>query len=431
MFDNVFSLLIQKSNHDENKPWIQNKTSSIGTGILISWLNVKMILTNEHVVRNATYICAPSHDRMELHVRFSSKVHDLALLIPEEQPSWLDKFAAFEVPTKISIKLGQPIQIIGFPRLSGLTNCGENALVSNGTISRILDIDYNQSETNVICQLVAATDFGSSGGPVLCTQKCTQKLVGVASYRLETGRSNDVRDVCYMIPLSIINHFLETFTRGSKSDRVNTKSFCDLGIVTSLSYSPILRNFYLGLTALEHGVLISSSDVPEIFIGDFMMTINNRTVSKSGMIWDEDLDGHVPYWYAIKMTHPGDKLHMQLIRNKQIVDICMLPQQKSLQTDDGKYVQFGSMFFTQPLHYFGNVVLSEFTHNTKMQGYDLHDGIIVTKINDKQVKNIMSLKKRLSRFVDKNDPKNDFVKLEFSNGDIVITPADVQVQSNF
>jgi len=365
---------------------------------------------------------------MEFRVRFSSKVHDLALLVPVDCPSCLDEISGFEVRTKAQIKIGQHVQLIGFPRLNSTINCGDNALVSNGVISRLRDINYNNVETNVVCQLIAATDFGSSGSPVLCSE--TKLFVGVASYQLETGRTHDVRDSCYMIPLGVINHFLETFSR-SVRETENSKSLCDLGIVTSLSHSPILRNFYLGATSLDHGVLISKSDIPEVTTGDFMMSVNNRNINKSGMIWDDDLCGYVPYWYVIKMTHPGEKLHMQLVRNKEMIDVYVYPPQKHIQIDDGKYVQFGPMIFTQPLHYFGNVVISEFTHNTNMRGYELQNGIAILKINDKKVKNIANLKKRLSRFINASNQKNELIKMEFDNGDIVITPADVQMTSNF
>lgn len=429
MFDNVFSLLIQKTNYDENKPWIQNKTLSIGTGILISWSNTKMILTNEHVVHNATYICAPSHDRIELHLRFASKVHDLALLIPDD-PSAFNKFDTFEIPTEISINLGQPIQIIGFPRIRASTRCRENALVSNGTVSRLVEIEYNQSEPNVIYQLVAATDFGSSGSPVLSLNSDLNKILGVASYRLETGRTHDVRDVCYMIPISVVNHFLETFSR-SRGEKVNTMSLCDLGISTSLSYSPILRNYYLGPGSPDHGVLVSGSDTMEILVGDFIMSINDRIITKNGMVWDKNLNGYVPYWYIIKMTHPGDELCIQIIRDHSSMNVCVVPRQLSLQINDGKYLQFGSMIFTEQLSLFGgfgNVILSEFTHSTKMQGYELQNGTALLKVDDKIVENVACLKQQLKS---NSNSKNKFIKLEFSNGDIVIAPNDAQVMTNF
>jgi S1-C subfamily serine protease len=422
MFDNVFSLLIQKAGHTETEPWIRRNMTSIGTGTLIQYKNEKMILTNEHVIRHSTYICTPSHGRKTLRVRFYSKVHDLALLIPDDKSAF-DSIDAFELSNNIIVTPGDSIHIVGFPRNTGATKPCENAMSSCGTISRLVSFDYNQTELNMIYQLVAATDFGSSGSPVISTYGRDRRLVGIGSYRLE-DKANNAQDVCYMIPIPIINHFMETFMKTRTSN--NGNGLCNLGITISLSHNQMLRTFYLGHNnTSDIGVLVTNSEHPKLQSGDFIMAINDHSISKSGMTWDTHLSGNVPHWYIIKMMHPHDIVSLQIIRDKKPMEIFIPLECTLLQNDTVKYIRFESMIFTQK-HSYENIKLSEFIHSEKMQGYELGAGMSLVKFNDVHMFDIDILKQKLSDI-------NSLIKLQFSTGDIVVITDshNIQLESNF
>jgi hypothetical protein len=415
MHENVFSLLIQKSICNTAKPWLPDTIGiSYGTGTLIRYKAELFVLTNEHVIRDATYIYSPNQ-AVELTIAFASKVHDLALL------SFLGAvFANTEasvLPTHQNTKPGDSVCIIGFPK------GGTNALVTNGIISRLTELDYNQIEPNIIYQLIAATDFGSSGSPV--TLAGPQTLVGIASYRALSNDNSvyDVRDVCYMIPLPIINHFLECFAAATPNMTKTKLAMCDLSIVTCVSRSPLLRRYYLGIDAPENGILVTSSDIDLIQPGDFILSIQSNTVNLDGTVYSECLGGLVPYWHLIKQTHPGDIIQIQIMRNRIQLTINCKAQAYKLVNTKPKYIKYGPMIFTEVTTH--KTQLSEFVRSTQLYGYDIKNGAIIIKVNDKHVSGIKTVKQCLEAI------KTDLIKLEFNSGDVIIIPTAPTMQCNF
>jgi len=107
---------------------------------------------------------------------------------------------------------------------------GDKLSITEGVISRVEIIPYAQSNRPLLgVQIDAAINSGNSGGPVLKDGK----IVGVAMQGIM-----DSQNIGYMIPVSIIKHFLEDL----KHEQYD--GFPLLGIVYHNTENKNMRQYY-------------------------------------------------------------------------------------------------------------------------------------------------------------------------------------------
>ena len=125
------------------------------------------------------------------------------------------------------------------------------------------------------CQIDAAINPGSSGGPVIKDNK----IVGVA---FQGMRGKDIENTGYMVPVPVINHFLEDIEDG----RYN--GIPGLGISWQEMQNPDIRLKYT-LTGKQTGVLID-----KIYPGspakgilkdeDVILSVDDNNIENDGTI---------------------------------------------------------------------------------------------------------------------------------------------------
>ncbi|ANU10098.1 serine protease [Planococcus antarcticus DSM 14505] len=142
-----------------------------GSGFLI---NTKGdILTNAHVVLDASYITVKNSDGQEFngHVIGVSDTQDLAIVRVDE--------LAGKEPLEIEMEpvaIGSPVVAIGSPH-------DQNNTATTGEITAI-DLDFeDQYQYNSLYEMNAEIAQGSSGGPLIATD--TGKILGINSIILE------------------------------------------------------------------------------------------------------------------------------------------------------------------------------------------------------------------------------------------------------
>lgn len=85
---------------------------------------------------------------------------------------------------------------------------GDNVCVTKGVVSRIDRSNYSHGRTTLLAiQVDAAINSGNSGGPVLMGDH----VVGIAFQCLTSGEN-----IGYIIPVPVINHFLEDLERNGR-----------------------------------------------------------------------------------------------------------------------------------------------------------------------------------------------------------------------
>ncbi|MBU3665324.1 MAG: trypsin-like serine protease [Chthoniobacterales bacterium] len=294
---------------DYATPWNPGGVErGVGSGFVIDG---ERILTNAHVVSNATFISVVKEGDPTLWpARVLHVAHDCDLALLEVY----DK-AAFFNGTKA-------LQFGGIPALESTVSVygypigGDRLSVTRGIVSRIDFQPYSHSEvdSHLAIQIDAAINPGNSGGPVLQDGK----VVGVAFQ----GYSGAVaQNVGYMIPVPVIKRFLKDIEDGSY-DR-----YMDL----AATYFPLVnpaQRAALGLTEPDNGVLIGSvfdggSSDGKLQSGDVILSVDGLKVYADGKI---DLEGErVEMAEVFERKFKGDKVALEILRNgqKQNVELVL------------------------------------------------------------------------------------------------------------
>jgi S1-C subfamily serine protease len=180
------------------QPWQKEAAKSrTGSGCIIDG---NRILTNAHVVGDGTFIQvrrAGRADKFVAQVAAVSHELDLALLRVEDA-------AFFEGAKPLSIgelpRIGDHVVAYGFPK------GGTRVTITRGVVSRIDRQRYSHSShENLVCQIDAAINSGSSGGPVLDKEN---RIRGVA-FQVSEGENTG-----YIVPAPVLKHLLHDLEDG-------------------------------------------------------------------------------------------------------------------------------------------------------------------------------------------------------------------------
>jgi S1-C subfamily serine protease len=183
--------------------------------------------------------------------------------------------------------------------------------VTEGVISRIDRDTYSHSSfDNVVCQMDAAINPGSSGGPVLSDGA----IVGVA-FQASEGQS-----IGYMVPAPVVAHFLRDLEDG-RHDGAPA-----LVLRWQVLENPQLRD-YRRLADNQSGVLVTS--VAPLFEGedkllpyDALLGVDDFDVANDGTI--EFRPGErIDFLYAIDRKQVGDSVTLHLLRDGKPRDVTL------------------------------------------------------------------------------------------------------------
>lgn len=295
VFGSIVKIQTTYQEADYSQPWkMRSQGTRTGSGCIIPG---HRILTNAHVVSDQTFIQvrrAGSADRYVARVAAVSHELDLALLeVPDA--SFFDGAVPVEIGDLPSI--GDPVKVLGFPE------GGTRITVTEGIVSRIDRTFYSHSYfDNLACQIDAAINPGSSGGPVLADGK----IVGVA---FQTGHGENIG---YMVPAPVIRHFLTDLADGSH----------DGAPVLSLAWQ-VLENRQLrehhGMGAEHTGVLVTK--IAPLFEGedkllskDVILSVDGFDLANDGTI--EVRPGErITFRHAIDRKQVGDRLLLEILRD--------------------------------------------------------------------------------------------------------------------
>ena len=223
-------------------PWqSRQQTLSKSTGFAVFWNGKRHVLTNAHSVTYASQVQLKRRgddERFQARVLAVGTECDVALLDVDDEEFWKD-IVPLELSNSLP-ELQQSLCVLGFPI------GGDSLAISAGVVSRVGMTMYSFGCTSLLAvQTDAAINSGNSGGPVL---DVSGKCVGLAFQSL-TG---DAQSIGYVIPTSVVRHFLEDVHRNGKFN-----GFPSLNIGWQEFDSKALKRAY-GLGPHEKGVLVRS-----------------------------------------------------------------------------------------------------------------------------------------------------------------------------
>lgn len=304
--NSVVKIYTTQAEPDYFTPWrLLTPRQSSGSGSVIAG---NRILTNAHVVANASYIQAQKHNdptRYLARVDFVSHESDLALISVEDATFFedLEPLALGDLPEP-----QREVSVYGYPM------GGKSLSITKGVLSRVEQQVYAHAGAYLLAgQIDAAINPGNSGGPVIVDRE----IIGVVMQANSGGRSENLG---YFVPPSIIRHVLR-----DAEDGIND-GFPDLGFRTQTLDSPAAKNAY-GLSDDQNGVLVikvfeDSPAAGRVREDDVIVGIDRYDIAEDGSIkLSEDLQ--TDYKHAIDLHHVGDEVTLALVRHGRQLDVTL------------------------------------------------------------------------------------------------------------
>jgi S1-C subfamily serine protease len=297
--ESVVKVMTVSDPPDYEQPWqTLGAESSTGSGAIVKTPQGLRILTNAHVVEDATFIEVRRDGQAQeavAEVVGYGEACDLALL-SVEAPDFFE--GAKPIPIGKLPSLGNPVSVLGFPI------GGERLSVTEGVVSRIELTTYVQNERNLLSvQIDAAINSGNSGGPVVLGGK----LAGIAFQSLD-----EAENIGYVIPAPVVQHFLEDV------ESPPYHGFPDLGLTVQHLESSAHRKM-LGLSRSRRGVLVTQvhykgSCWDALEPGDVLLKVDERPIEPDGTVkLGEAL--RVEFQYVPSMHHVGESIPLQIYRD--------------------------------------------------------------------------------------------------------------------
>ncbi len=295
--DSVIKIYTTQAAPDYFVPWrLLNPRQSSGSGVLI---DANRILTNAHVIADASYVQAQKHNdpqRFQARVLFVSHEADLALIEVEDE----DFYAGLKPLTIGDLPdLRDEVSVFGYPM------GGQSLSITKGVLSRVEHQIYSHASSYLLAgQLDAAINPGNSGGPVIVNRQ----IVGIVMQANTGGRSENLG---YFIPPSVIRHVLRDSEDGIHD------GFPDLGFRTQTLESPAAKSAR-GLSEDQRGVIVIKvfDDSPAagiLEVNDVITEINGLAIADDGSI-RLDSDILTNYKYAMDQFHVGDAIPLRYSR---------------------------------------------------------------------------------------------------------------------
>ncbi len=300
--DSVVKIYTTSAEPDYFTPWrLLTPRQSSGSGTVIDG---NLILTNAHVIANASFIQAQKHndpDRYQAEVVFISHDADLALISVREAGFFSDL-----QPLKVGTlpRLREAVSVFGYPI------GGKTLSVTEGVLSRVEHQRYAHAGSYLLAgQIDAAINPGNSGGPVIKDGQ----IVGVVMQANAGGRAENLG---YFVPPSVITHVLK-----DSRDGLNN-GFPDLGFRTQTLDSPAAKRAR-GLKSGDTGVLVIQvfEDSPVAGLlrrDDVVLNINGYDVADDGSISIYE-DMRTDYKHAIDLSNVGDEVTITYVRDGDLL----------------------------------------------------------------------------------------------------------------
>ncbi|KAK4441734.1 Protease Do-like 2, chloroplastic [Sesamum alatum] len=290
---------------DYSLPWQkQRQYTSTGSAFMIGQ---GKLLTNAHCVEHDTQVKVK---RRGEDTKYVAKVLargvecDIALLSVEKEEFWdgAEPLQLGRLPN-----LQDAVTVVGYPL------GGETISVSKGVVSRIEVTSYAHGSSELLgIQIDAAINPGNSGGPAFNDQG---ECIGVA---FQVYRSDDVENIGYVIPTTVVSHFLEDYERNGKYT-----GFPCLGVLLQKLENPALRaclNVPTNEGVLVRKVEPTSQASSALKEGDVIVSFDNVRVGCEGTVPFRSTE-RIAFRYLISQKFTGDIADIGIIRGGQFMKV--------------------------------------------------------------------------------------------------------------
>lgn len=333
---------IETTSQDRNflNPWrMRSPDNASGTGF---YIGNGRILTNAHVVSNASYLTVQRDSdakAVPAWVEFMAHDVDLAILSVRDKSYFrgVDALNFSSIP-----RLRSPVSTVGFPM------GGDQISITDGIVSRISYRNYVHSDAHkhLLIQVDSAINPGNSGGPVFQGRN----VVGVAFQALTRAENTG-----YIIPVPIVQRFLVDIEDGVYD------GVPEWGVETADLFlsNPAAQKFYHLPKGEPRGVLISrvedwSPAAGSLQAGDVLLSIQGKEIGIDGRVLYEGERVDFEVLYDLKQK--GDRVRLDVLRDG-------VERELTITASQGKPHPYLGRIFSQRPRYvvFGGIVFTAFS----------------------------------------------------------------------
>ncbi|XP_058210339.1 protease Do-like 2, chloroplastic isoform X2 [Rhododendron vialii] len=290
---------------DYSLPWQkQRQYTSTGSAFIIG---DGKLLTNAHCIEYGTQVKVK---RRGDDTKYVAKVLargvecDIALLSVESEEFWkgAESLQLGHLP-----RLQDAVTVVGYPL------GGDTISVTKGVVSRIEVTSYAHGSSELLgIQIDAAINPGNSGGPAFNDQG---ECIGVA---FQVYRSDDAENIGYVIPTTVVSHFLEDYKKNGKYS-----GFPCLGVLLQKLENPALRACLKVLS--NEGVLVrrvepTSDAINVLKEGDVIVSFDGVNVGCEGTVPFRSTE-RIAFRYLISQRFAGDVAELGIIRGGALMKV--------------------------------------------------------------------------------------------------------------
>uniref|UniRef100_M1C7Y2 Serine endopeptidase degp2 n=1 Tax=Solanum tuberosum TaxID=4113 RepID=M1C7Y2_SOLTU len=290
---------------DYSLPWQkQRQFTSTGSAFMIG---DGKLLTNAHCVEHDTQVKVKKRGddtKYVAKVLARGVACDIALLSVESKEFWegAEPLSFGRLP-----RLQDAVTVVGYPL------GGDTISVTKGVVSRIEVTSYAHGSSELLgIQIDAAINPGNSGGPAF---NDVGDCIGVA---FQVYRSDDAENIGYVIPTTVVSHFLEDYEKNGKYC-----GFPCLGVLLQKLENPALRAC-LKVPSNE-GVLVRkvepTSDISNVVKeGDVIVSFDGVHVGCEGTVPFRSSE-RIAFRYLISQKFTGDSVELGIIRAGEFMKV--------------------------------------------------------------------------------------------------------------
>ena len=337
-------------------------TIGTGSGVIVS--SDGYIITNNHVIENATQIEVTTNDNKSFDAELigTDQNSDIAVLKINGE----SRFPYIRFADSDQTKIGEWVLAVGNP--FNLTSTVTAGIIS----AKSRDLNDYDSKNQSFIQTDAAVNSGNSGGALV---NINGDLIGINTAIQSTNAG--FIGYSFAVPSNIARKIYEDILEfgdvqrgllGVTGQSLNSQNSNELGI-------DITEGFYINDTDPNMGAHIAG-----IRKGDIIQQIDNVKINKFA-----DLSGY------LNSKRPGDKLNVKIFRNNKSLNV-------GVQLKRSTYVQFYGMQLKDASESELDELNAEngikvvINRNETLFRMGIRSGYILTEINNTQISNTSELK---------------------------------------
>ena len=337
-------------------------TIGTGSGVIVS--SDGYIITNNHVIENATQIEVTTNDNKSFDAELigTDQNSDIAVLKINGE----NRFPYIRFADSDQTKIGEWVLAVGNP--FNLTSTVTAGIIS----AKSRDLNDYDSKNQSFIQTDAAVNSGNSGGALV---NINGDLIGINTAIQSTNAG--FIGYSFAVPSNIARKIYEDILEfgdvqrgllGVTGQSLNSQNSNELGI-------DITEGYYINDTDPNMGAHIAG-----IRKGDIIQQIDNVKINKFA-----DLSGY------LNSKRPGDKLNVKIFRNNKSLNV-------GVQLKRSTYVQFYGMQLKDASESELDELNAEngikvvINRNGTLFRMGIRSGYILTEINNTQISNTSELK---------------------------------------